>query len=394
MQKKRNLWYFGLEPLKERYTYQLSEEWMPNTFKDKDINFIPLKIDLDSNEIKTGFVLDSVNRGIYSIAQCQLLLRHIKMGNVKDNDIIFLQDFWTPGFESIIYALQLANIKVKIYSMLHAQSVDEYDFTYQMRDWMRHFELGLDAVHAGIFVGSTIHRDQLKAAGFKAPIHVLGLPIHVDMIDEKDRSGFKKKNQVVFTSRFDKEKNPFFLLEVAKGFLEFNPGWEFIVTTSADSLRSSINEVPEIFRNFAHKEPRFVIKTALSKSEYYDILAESKIQFNCSLQDYVSWTMLEASWFDCALCYPNFRSFPELLKEPNLYKSFDSNEAVNALNIMAFDPENYLDDEVVRRCNLGRQFEATIMLNDLEKEFNIWHEYEYIKHLVDEDNRSRRIQQN
>lgn len=205
----------------------------------------------------------------------------------------------------------------------------------------------------------------------------------------------EKKNQVVFTSRFDKEKNPFFLLEVAKGFLEFNPGWEFVITTSADSLRSSINEVPEVFRNFAHKEPRFIIKTALSKSEYYYILAESKIQFNCSLQDYVSWTMLEAINFDCDLVYPEFRSFPELLEPENMYKAFDSIDAINTLCSHSWRNELGLNNiSVLDKCNLGRQFESVIMLNDLEKEFNIWHEYEYIKYLVDEDNRSRRIKQN
>ena len=38
----RNLFYFGLEPLKARYTYQLCKEWMPKTFEpyaDK-INFV------------------------------------------------------------------------------------------------------------------------------------------------------------------------------------------------------------------------------------------------------------------------------------------------------------------------------------------------------------------
>ena len=33
---KRNLFYFGLEPLKARYTYQLCKEWMPKTFEKYD----------------------------------------------------------------------------------------------------------------------------------------------------------------------------------------------------------------------------------------------------------------------------------------------------------------------------------------------------------------------
>ena len=65
-----------------------------------------------------------------------------------------------------------------IYAMLHAQSVDEYDFTYPMRTWMRGFELGLDKRMTGIFVGSSIHKEQLREAGFESPIHVVSLPIH------------------------------------------------------------------------------------------------------------------------------------------------------------------------------------------------------------------------
>ena len=38
-----NIWYFGLEPLKERYTYQLSNVWIPNTFKNYDVNFISIE---------------------------------------------------------------------------------------------------------------------------------------------------------------------------------------------------------------------------------------------------------------------------------------------------------------------------------------------------------------
>ena len=29
----KKVFYFGLEPLKARYTYQLSKEWMPATFE-------------------------------------------------------------------------------------------------------------------------------------------------------------------------------------------------------------------------------------------------------------------------------------------------------------------------------------------------------------------------
>jgi len=52
--------------------------------------------------------------------------------------------------------------------MCHAQSVDTYDFTYTMKEWMRPIELGYDKMfkYGGIFVGSSIHKKQLKIWAF------------------------------------------------------------------------------------------------------------------------------------------------------------------------------------------------------------------------------------
>ena len=47
---KRNLFYFGLEPLKARYTYQLCKEWMPKTFEKYDDKLL-----IDSNNSPMNF---------------------------------------------------------------------------------------------------------------------------------------------------------------------------------------------------------------------------------------------------------------------------------------------------------------------------------------------------
>lgn len=53
------------------------------------------------------------------------------------------------------------------------------------------------------------------------------------------------------------------------------------------------------------------IEEDLSKSQYYHWLARAKIQLSTSLQDWVSFCLLEAVTFNCYPLYPNFRSFPE-----------------------------------------------------------------------------------
>jgi len=299
----KNIFYFGLEPLKARYTYQLSKEWMPATFapyvEEGIANFIDIEGEFDADQqIKVGAVLDAIGRGKYSLTQCQNFLQRIYRDEVKSGDVIFLQDYWTPGLDAIWYALDLYGIDVKVYAMLHAQSVDEYDFTYPMAPWMRHYELGLDRRMAGIFVGSTIHKEQLRAAGFKAPIHVVSLPIHKQAtLSKLSDVNLPKRNVIVFSSRLDKEKNPFFMLETAERFLQENESFEWHVTTSGREFRSMLPGVIDAMNSLASRQPRFKLLSGLTKEEYYTELATCRIQFNTSLQDYVSWTVIEATAF-------------------------------------------------------------------------------------------------
>jgi glycosyltransferase involved in cell wall biosynthesis len=392
----RNLFYFGLEPLKARYTYQLSKEWMPATFAPYEkigaIKFVDVEGEFDPDQqIKVGAVLDAVGRGKFAMSQCSNFLDMLNADQVKDGDIIFLQDYWHPGIESILYALDLYGISVKIYAMLHAQSVDEYDFTWPMRKWMRGFELGLDTRMTGIFVGSTIHRDQLRQAGFEAPIHVVSLPLHLDMTraklpnysDALQHGLIKKKNKVVYSSRLDKEKNPFFMFEVAKQFLEQHKEYVWNVTTSGKSFKSMLPGVIEAMEQLAADQPRFQLLSNLTKEEYYHELATAKLQFNSSLQDYVSWTVLESTAFGCDVVFPNFRSFPEFIPADRTYTPFSADDAVNVLTqVCNTNHQRYYDFAEI--SDLGRQTEAYIMVTDFQQELNIWHEKEYCQHLINE----------
>ena len=388
-----NIFYFGLEPLKARYTYQLSQHWMPDTFKKYEklgkAKFISVEGDFDPDQqIKIGAVLDAVGRGKFAMSQCSNFLDMLNNDLVKEGDVIFLQDYWHPGIESILYALDLYGINVRIYGMLHAQSVDEYDFTWPMRKWMRGFELGLDKRMSGIFVGSTIHRDPLRAAGFEAPIHVVSLPLHkqmtLDVLPNFNHAD-PKENKVVFSSRLDKEKNPFFMLECAKKFLNLYKDWTWHITTSGKSFKSMLPGVVEALYAYAQEEPRFKLLVNLTKEEYYTELATAKIQFNSSLQDYVSWTVLESVTFGCDVVFPEFRSFTEFIPENRSYKPFQIESAYQALATAAmyYDLKNktqkYNWPDI---ADLGRQIEAYIIVNDVKQELNVWHEIEYCKHLL------------
>lgn len=387
----RTVWYFGLEPLKARYTYQLSKEWMPATFapyeKAGKLKFVDVPGEFDPDQqIKVGAVLDAVGRGKFAMSQCSNFLDMLNIDQVKDGDVLFLQDYWHPGIESILYALDLYGINVKIYAMLHAQSVDEYDFTWPMRSWMRGFELGLDKRMTGIFVGSTVHRDQLRAAGFEAPIHVVSLPLHKQLTEAKlpgyQKNEWTKKPVVVYSSRLDKEKNPFFMMQVAEEFLNQNENWEWHVTTSGKSFKSMLPGVIEAMNELANRQPRFKLLSNLTKEQYYTELADAKIQFNSSLQDYVSWTVLESTTFGCDVIFPDFRSFPEFIPADKLYKPFNLQSALYVLNQNRTSNRTGIYYNYPDLADLGRRMEAYIIANDVTQEINVWHESAYCTHLL------------
>ena len=57
----KTIWYFGLEPLKARYTYQLCKEWIPDTFKEYPVRFVEVEGNYDNDQqIKVGVVLDAI----------------------------------------------------------------------------------------------------------------------------------------------------------------------------------------------------------------------------------------------------------------------------------------------------------------------------------------------
>jgi glycosyltransferase involved in cell wall biosynthesis len=330
-----------------------------------------------TEDIKVGAVLDAAGRSIYSLSQAAAFTEMIAAGKVRNGDVLYFQDFWTPGIEAIYYTLDLYNIKVRVYAMVHAQSVDPHDFTYYMRSWMRGIELGYAARMTGLFVASSVHAQQLSNAGVdRRKIHVVGLPFSTEGHPSFEGTRY---NRVVYTSRVDKEKQPEFMCRVAKKFLEKHPNWEWWVTTSSDTLRS-YNNTEGIYQiaALAATMPRFHVRTGLTKRMYYDILAHSKIQFNCSLQDYVSWTLIEAAFYGCTPVYPNYNSFPECLKGHRLYDCFGAamceGSALKALTEAVKSP--WYASSLPGLMNQGRLKAASIAFNGAEHPYNIWEENE------------------
>lgn len=340
------LYYLPLEPYRERYTAQLSVPlvgWYERNWHNADVDYERVEPELWPNRqtIKTGSVVDAVGRAYYSFNQITKLLSLADQGKLTDADTIFFDDFWTPGMEALPYAFKLMNVRPKMYAYCWAQSVDEFDFTFKMKNWMRHYERGICDYLDGVFVASTGLRDLLVSLLWIDPrkVHVVGLPFDsrevMERMPDYYRStmggntdvtvGSPRKNQVVFSSRWDLEKQPHVFVSLYHEMKHKFPDTRFVVTTSAPKLRSNSQLLLELAWNTANNSNgQFVILEDQTKEQYYQTLCESKVQFNCAKQDWVSFTLLEASVAGCLPVYPNERSFPETLghKYEYLYPDF------------------------------------------------------------------------
>jgi glycosyltransferase involved in cell wall biosynthesis len=317
----------NLEPYRERYT-ELLTKWTETACARSGVKCITVKGKTLGKGIKTGKVLDAYGRSHYALTQMAELVKLLP--TIKSKDVIYFEDMFTPGYEALPYILSQTGVKPIIITRNYAQSVDVYDFTAPMQYWIRHYEHMVANTCHVMLCASTVHKDMMESAGWKTDIRVVGLPFDIDMVRsvyKGNKAEWKRKeNKVIYSSRFDAEKQPWFFLDVVE---EMWGEAQFIICTGAEELRGNYAAVHKA--NIMEEEGKLTIYTGCSKEFYYKELCSSKVQFNCAFQDFVSFTMLEASAFGVATVAPCFRSFPEALygNPNNLYIPWSKKDAIS-----------------------------------------------------------------
>ena len=365
----RKLYYMGLESYEARYTLQL-QDWNERVFGKRGIDYeIITGEELDNSKaIVTGSVLDAHGRTYYSLSQTMSLIQKRKNGEITSDDVIFYEDMFAPGLECLPYIMDQSppEFRPKVYVRFLAQTTDPDDFLIRegMFDWMRKYEEMLDQFVDGIMVASEEFVAHLRIAGIKAPIYVTGLPYGKEEVRGRIETNTPLKeraNRVGFAARWDDEKQPHFYMDLAEAYYKIDPTMEFAIFCGHPELKSNDPEYVERAlqlqggeRNdgWPERKANFKIYTGLKKNDYYELLANSKVLFNCALQDWVSNTVSEADTFGTLTLYPAYRSFPEVFANNgnHLYVPWSLEDAIEKLQKMT----KSIDNEDVSQYNIGK----------------------------------------
>jgi hypothetical protein len=341
----RKLFYMGLEPYKARYTLQL-QDWNTAVFDRRGIDYVIVPGETLSNDqaIVTGQVLDAHGRTYFGMSQLMNLVRMMKAGECSNEDIIYFEDMFQPGIESLPYILKQIpeSLRPRIFVRCLAQSIDPDDFVHVwgMGEFMGHYERMVDSFVDGVLATNEEMVMHMKIAGWKAPIYnISGLAFGKAEVQSRVpgiKPWAERKSRVVFSARWDQEKQPDFYMDLIESWHKHHPNIavEFAVC-SGGKLKSNSESYMQRTRDL-QAAGKLVVYEDLEKNDYYNIVNDSRVVFNCALQDWVSNTVSEADALGCNVLYPAYRSFPETFSNDHsrLYVPWSIEDALNKLEIL------------------------------------------------------------
>ena len=300
----RKLFYMGLEPYEGRYTLQL-QDWSERAFKKRGIEYVIVPgttID-DTKAISVGQVLDAHGRSYFGMSQMMNLVQMMREGECTGEDVIFFEDMFQPGIESLPYIMNQIpeEQQPKVYLRCLAQSIDPDDFihVWGMSKWMTLYEEMCNEIpNVHILASNEEMVANMKVANWKAPLYnVSGLAFDKEEVRERvpDNIDFyKRQKRIVFGARWDQEKQPDFFMDLIEdcyndtsyyGFKAKESGINFTICIGGP-LRSNN---PKYIKRARELESKGMLTIAenLQKNDY-DLYSEcGKKKEIISLQEHV-----------------------------------------------------------------------------------------------------------
>ena len=341
----RKLFYIGIEKIESRYTLQLTE-WNRRVFDRRGLDVVYVDgANIDNTQsISVGQVLDAHGRSYFSMSQMMNLVQMMRNGEVTNEDVIYFEDMFTPGIESLPYIMDQipSEQRPRVYVRCLAQAIDPDDFVHVwgMAEWMSTYEKMVNSFVTGVLATNEEMVAHMRIAGWSAPIYnISGLAFGKEEVLERIGGSQnikpfdQRKMRVGFAARFDQEKQPDFYMDLIEMYYEQgrHKDIEFAIFQGGP-LRSNNQKYIDRARRL-EAEGRLKIYEGLMKNDYYNLLNDTRVLFNCALQDWVSNTVSEADTLGSNVLYPAYRSFPETFADdPNrLYVPWSIDDAYHKL---------------------------------------------------------------
>jgi hypothetical protein len=352
----RKLFYMGLESYEARYTLQLTE-WNTRVFEQRGIDYVvvPGKTIDNTQSISVGQVLDAHGRSYFAMSQMMNLVQMMRNGEVTNEDVIYFEDMFQPGIESLPYIMDQIpdNQRPRVFVRCLAQAIDPDDFVHVwgMAEWMSTYEKMVNEFVDGVLATNEEMVAHMRIAGWKAPIYnISGLAFgKAEVLEriggaDKVRPFADRKMRVGFAARFDQEKQPDFYMDLIDMYLAQGTHRNYIefAVYQGGPLRSNNMRYIQRAREL-EAQGKLKIYENLKKNQYYELLNDTRVLFNCALQDWVSNTVSEADTVGCNVLYPAYRSFPETFADDpdRLYVPWSIDDAFHKLeNLLAESHHN------------------------------------------------------
>ena len=346
----RKLYYMGLESYEARYTLQLTE-WNRRVFDRRglDVVYVPGTTIDNSQAISVGQVLDAHGRSYFSMSQMMNLVQMMREGEVTSEDVVYFEDMFQPGIESLPYIMDQvpASMRPRIFVRCLAQAIDPDDFVHVwgMAGWMNTYEKMVNELvqksNGAVLATNEEMVAHMRIAGWTAPIYnISGLAFGKEEVlgrigGKANIKPFTERSlRVGFAARFDQEKQPGFFMDFAEAYQERFPQVEFAIFQGGE-LRSNNPEYVARARSL-EAQGKLKIYDNLNKNDYYNLLNDTRVLFNCALQDWVSNTVSEADTLGANVLYPAYRSFPETFANcpDRLYVPWSQSDAIRKLEML------------------------------------------------------------
>jgi hypothetical protein len=343
----------GLESYEARYTLQLTE-WNRRVFDRRglDVVYVPGTTIDNTQSISVGQVLDAHGRSFFGMSQMMNLVQMMRNGEVTNEDVIYFEDMFQPGIESLPYILDQVDPgqRPRIFVRCLAQAIDPDDFVHVwgMAKWMGIYEKMVNEFATGVLATNEEMVAHMRIAGWEAPIYnISGLAFGKAEVLERIggsqniRPFDQRKMRVGFAARFDQEKQPDFYMDLIEMWATQGLYPVEFAIFQGGPLRSNNQKYIDRARNLQARG-LLTIYENLKKNDYYNLLNDTRVLFNCALQDWVSNTVSEADTLGSNVLYPAYRSFPETFADdPNrLYVPWSIDDAFHKLDNLLQAPHH------------------------------------------------------